>query len=207
MTVFFPGTHGGAQWGGTATDPDGVMYVQSKEVPVYTSLVPRRKSSDQKQVAGSAQYMLYCSACHGADQKGNHDGSYPSLLQIGDRIPREMVTQVMLKGRGMMPSFSHISEAERVAVVNFLFNKTSEKPVVTPQKDVIPYQHTGYNRWYDRNGYPVSSPSWGTLSAIDLNTGDRLWQVPPGEYAELTKKEFPLREPIIMAVHWLQRVD
>nr|WP_295932016.1 PQQ-binding-like beta-propeller repeat protein [uncultured Dyadobacter sp.] len=192
MTVFFPGTDGGAQWGGAATDPDGVMYVPSKEVPVYTSLIARRKPSGQKQVAGSSQYMLYCSACHGVDQKGNHDGSYPSLLQIGNRLSRETVTQVMLKGRGMMPSFSHISEAERNAIMDFLFDKATQKPVITSQKDVIPYQHTGYNRWYDRNGYPVSSAPWGTLTAIDLNTGDRRWQVPLGEYPELTKKGIPI---------------
>ncbi len=143
-------------------------------------------------MAGNAQYQLYCSACHGADRKGNHDGSYPSLVQVSNRLSRDQVVQVLLKGRGMMPSFSHISSAERDAVIDFLFNKTVEKPVVSTQKAVIPYQHTGYNRWYDRNGYPVSSPPWGTLTAIDLNTGEHRWQVPLGEYPELTKKGVPI---------------
>lgn len=93
-----------------------------------------------------------------------------------------------MTGRGMMPSFSHISTAERNAIVDFLFDKTSEKQVVTTQKDVVPYQHTGYNRWYDSEGYPVSTPPWGTLTAIDLNTGKHRWQIPLGEYPELTKK-------------------
>ncbi|RCR67496.1 outer membrane protein assembly factor BamB family protein [Larkinella punicea] len=195
MTVFFPGTDGGAQWGGAATDPEGILYVPSKEVPVYTSLIPRQQPSPnagQQTVAGNAQYQLYCSACHGTDRKGNHDGSYPSLVQVSNRLSRDQVVQVLLKGRGMMPSFSHISPAERDAVVDFLFNKTAEKPVVSTQKAVIPYQHTGYNRWYDRNGYPVSSPPWGTLTAVDLNTGEHRWQVPLGEYPELTKKGVPI---------------
>lgn len=195
MTIFFPGTDGGAQWGGAATDPEGILYVPSKEVPVYTSLIPRQQPSPnagQQAVAGNAQYQLYCSACHGTDRKGNHDGSYPSLVQVSSRLSRDQVVQVLLKGRGMMPSFSHISPAERDAVVDFLFNKTVEKPVVSSQKAVIPYQHTGYNRWYDRNGYPVSSPPWGTLTAIDLNTGEHRWQVPLGEYPELTKKGVPI---------------
>jgi quinoprotein glucose dehydrogenase len=70
---------------------------------------------------------------------------------------------------------------------------------------VMPYQHTGYNRWYDRNGYPVSAPPWGTLTATDLNTGQRLWQVPLGEYPELTAKGIPITGtdnyggPLVMA--------
>ena len=50
---------------------------------------------------------------------------------------------------------------------------------------------TGYNRWYDRNGYPVNTPPWGTLTAIDLNTGEHKWQIPLGEYKELMDKGIP----------------
>lgn len=50
---------------------------------------------------------------------------------------------------------------------------------------------TGYNRWYDKNGYPVNTPPWGTLTAIDLNTGEHKWQVPLGEYKELVDKGIP----------------
>ena len=43
----------------------------------------------------------------------------------------------------------------------------------------------------DSRGYPAISPPWGTLSAIDLNTGDTLWNVPLGEYKELTARGIP----------------
>ena len=33
----------------------------------------------------------------------------------------------------------------------------------------IPYSHTGYNRFFDQEGYPAVKPPWGTLNAIDLN--------------------------------------
>ncbi|GAB3337983.1 hypothetical protein GCM10027299_49660 [Larkinella ripae] len=188
LTIFFPGTDGGAQWGGAAADPEGILYIPAKELPVYTSLIRREQARSNDPATGGSQYKQYCSACHGLDRKGSHDGSYPSLVQLGDRLSREQVQQVLVSGRGMMPSFSHISAAERGAIIDFLFNKTATKPVVTSQKMVIPYQHTGYNRWYDRNGYPVSRPPWGTLTALDLNTGERRWQVPLGEYPELTKR-------------------
>jgi quinoprotein glucose dehydrogenase len=35
------------------------------------------------------------------------------------------------------------------------------------------------------DGLPVNRPPWGTLTAIDLNTGEHLWQVPAGDMPEL----------------------
>lgn len=188
MTIFFPGTDGGGQWGGAATDPQGVMYIPSKEIPVYTSLVSRKQESNAKTTTGKQLYRQYCSACHGEDRRGNHDGSYPSLLTVSKRLSEDAVKNLITKGRAMMPSFVHLSAAENKAIVDFLFQKQQDIQVASSQKGVIPYQHTGYNRWYDRNGYPISAPPWGTLTATDLNTGDRLWQVPLGEYPELTAK-------------------
>ena len=44
----------------------------------------------------------------------------------------------------------------------------------------------------DEDGYPGSKPPWGTLTALDLNTGKIIWQVPFGEYSELSKKGIPI---------------
>jgi quinoprotein glucose dehydrogenase len=35
-------------------------------------------------------------------------------------------------------------------------------------------------------------PPWGTLSAIDLNTGDYVWRIRLGEFPELTAKGVPV---------------
>jgi quinoprotein glucose dehydrogenase len=40
----------------------------------------------------------------------------------------------------------------------------------------------------DDEGHPGSKPPWGTIASIDLNSGRKLWQVPFGEYAELTRR-------------------
>lgn len=193
MTIFFPGTDGGGQWGGAATDPDGVLYVPSKEIPVYTSLIPKQNEAEgKKMTTGASLYRRYCAACHGKDLRGNHDGSYPSLIALEKRITTNATTALLKKGRGMMPSFAYLSAEEQQAITDYLFHQNADKQVVSSIQSVIPYQHTGYNRWYDRNGYPVSTPPWGTLTATDLNTGQRLWQVPLGEYPELTAKGIPL---------------
>jgi len=191
MTIFYPGTDGGAQWGGAAADPEGILYIPAKEIPVYTSLIKKETTTKKNGTNGAKLYQLNCAACHGADKTGNHDGSYPSLVNIEKRLNEKQVQQLLQTGRGMMPAFSHISQTERNAVVDFIFNKNTGKEIISTQKSDVPYQHTGYNRWYDRNGYPISQPPWGTLTAVDINTGQHKWQVPLGEYKELTAKGIP----------------
>ena len=53
---------------------------------------------------------------------------------------------------------------------------------------VARYRFTGYRKFLDPDGYPAVAPPWGTLNAIDLNTGKYLWKVPLGQYPELVAK-------------------
>lgn len=54
------------------------------------------------------------------------------------------------------------------------------------------YTFTGYDYFYDQNHYPAVKPPWGLLNCIDVSKGEILWQVPLGEYPELTAKGIPL---------------
>ena len=55
----------------------------------------------------------------------------------------------------------------------------------------MPFHHTGYSKFLDQNGLPAISPPWGTLNALDLNTGEYLWKVPLGETEYLRDLGYP----------------
>jgi quinoprotein glucose dehydrogenase len=96
----------------------------------------------------------------------------------------------------MMPAYTKFSEKEKEAIVDFLFgkeeqNEAKQEPGV--QEEVngngkVSYSISGYSKFLDKNGLPGMRPPWGTLNAIDLNTGEYLWKVPFGETPELKAK-------------------
>jgi quinoprotein glucose dehydrogenase len=90
-----------------------------------------------------------------------------------------------------MPGFPALSSAEKQALVAYLFG--DEKKEVgavagAPKPVQLPFYSTGYNKFLDSKGLPAISPPWGQLSAINLNTGEYLWQVPFGEEPALVAK-------------------
>src|SRR5919109_494342 len=56
----------------------------------------------------------------------------------------------------------------------------------------LPFEFVGYNRMRDSSGYPAIAPPWGTLTAIDLNTGEHRWRIPLGEHAALKARGVPV---------------
>jgi quinoprotein glucose dehydrogenase len=64
--------------------------------------------------------------------------------------------------------------------------------LVPLKKGPRPFEHTGNLRFRDQNGYPANKPPWGQLTAIDLSKGEIRWQVPLGEYPELTARGIPM---------------
>ena len=69
-------------------------------------------------------------------------------------------------------------------------NANSKTEVTSVSKPGVEgkYSFTGYRKFLDPDGYPAVAPPWGTLNAIDLNTGKYLWKLPLGEYPELAAK-------------------
>jgi quinoprotein glucose dehydrogenase len=74
---------------------------------------------------------------------------------------------------------------------DLLLNKTDNEVEVESRHRASPglkYTVEGYRKFLDPDGYPATTPPWGTLSAVNLDTGDYLWKIPLGEYPELVAK-------------------
>ncbi|MFX5994759.1 hypothetical protein ABTF10_18940, partial [Acinetobacter baumannii] len=52
----------------------------------------------------------------------------------------------------------------------------------------LPYTSTGYKKFLTPEGYPAIDTPWGTLSAINLNTGQLTWRKTLGDYPEFKAK-------------------
>ena len=57
---------------------------------------------------------------------------------------------------------------------------------------VVTYNTTGYRSFVDSEGYPAEATPWGTLNAINLNTGEYVWKIPLGEYPALAAQGVPI---------------
>ncbi len=190
-TIIFPGFDGGAEWGGAAADAEaGIIYVNSNIMPWIHLMVHLDKNTTEKSVVGRKSYLKNCAVCHGQGQEGDPSGTFPSLQGIQNKYSKKEMMEIVLSGKGFMPSFSHLVPTELNDILSYV-REDNLKEVHIPESSAAktheaPYTHTGYNRFFDDKGYPAVKPPWGTLSAVDMNKGELIWQVPLGEYEELT---------------------
>ena len=189
--VLLPGYDGGAEWGGAAADPQGILYVNANEMAWIHRMIQAPKEEELSDLSpGQKLYTSYCIGCHGADRKGNAVSNYPSLINIEERRDKQFVHEIIKNGKGMMPGFTTLSNSDVQALVAYLFG--DEKQEVgqseTSKQTWLPYRSEGYNKFLDQNGLPAIGPPWGTLSAIDLNSGEYVWQIPLGHEPALEEK-------------------
>jgi mono/diheme cytochrome c family protein len=160
------------------------------------------KYGDRTEIGGARVYDHNCALCHGDDMQGA-PSNYPGILGVRDRLTDDQILTIIRNGKGRMPANAKLSQSDTVALFRFL-NKSSApllpiRATMTSDKSEAEstmadpaeqpkYQFTGYKKFQDQDGYPAVVPPWGTLNAIDLNTGKYLWKIPLGEYPELAAK-------------------
>jgi quinoprotein glucose dehydrogenase len=97
-----------------------------------------------------------------------------------------------------MPAFTQLDENEQSALASYVLGIVSkQKQKFTQQNKVsdpyhfVPYSAEGGKRparFETKEGYPAISPPWGTITAINLNTGKIEWKNPLGDIPELKAK-------------------
>ena len=221
-TLSLPATVGGAEWGGAAYDPfTSILYVKSNESPEISLLQKiDRDNNNFKGLSdydkGKKIYITYCAGCHGADRNGNGLEN-PSLIKIQERMNKEIILSKIRQGGGRMPSFAGIIKGQEEAILAYLFQNKSKSSsafddnLLEIQRNELALKNgakqadekdtdtasrylnvTAYRSFKGPDGNPGIKPPWGTLNAINLNTGEYEWKIPVGNIEELQKKGGPI---------------
>jgi quinoprotein glucose dehydrogenase len=192
-SVVLPQFNGGCEWGGAGFDPESnTVIVNVSNEAEWTSMVDSRpKEQMSLNQLGGHVYRAVCAFCHGMSSPVNP--ASPSLENVRQRLSEQQIRELMETGRGQMPSFASFSHLEKRAVIAFLFESGHDEQIQTKDLKLsyaedVPVVTTGHHDWRDPEGFPVNKRPWGTLNAVDLNSGQLKWQVPLGTYPELEKR-------------------
>jgi quinoprotein glucose dehydrogenase len=128
--IAMPGSTGGANFGGTAANPEkGIVYILTKEAGSFYRLKIReprpRPLSGDRLAQAEGLYKQNCQSCHGADRNGLPAlGS--SLLGLGFRMDRSAFKQIINNGKGRMPAMPHLDDATIADLYSFLTQRRRE---------------------------------------------------------------------------------
>jgi quinoprotein glucose dehydrogenase len=194
------GLQGGGEWPGAAVDPrSAILYVPSNRLPWLVRAHYLDTKSTLESVAkipGNALYQAECASCHKPTGEGAYeterqgDLHFPVLNGITALRDRKTLTSkqefelqhqaVRLKReitQGDLDTlYAYFSAVDKIADRDRAFTITGFWQVLL-----------------DDHGRPGSKPPWGQLTAIDLNSGKKVWQVPFGEYADLMRDGSPVK--------------
>ena len=184
-TITFPGLDGGAEWGGPAVDPsDATLFINANETPWIIKMIDVDNTSKLNMTyveAGEQLFRQNCVSCHGADRKGS--GNNPSIRDENKKMDKDQFVHFISAGRRMMPSFSFLKDEDKEAIASYILNIKADqkKPYHKELSELdkfrqIPYTISGYNKFLSKSGLPAIAPPWGTLTAIDLNSGEIKWK-------------------------------
>ena len=152
---------------------------------------------------GARVYSSHCAICHEDDLLGA-PSNYPALVGIRTRLSDPQIVAVVHNGRGRMPATPQLGGGEMTALLRFLGpdpvntaaatklpaaqDKVEAQAIQSDPAQELKYHFTGYKKFLDPEGYPAVAPPWGTLNAVDLNSGKYLWKIPFGQYPELAAR-------------------
>ena len=171
-TVMLPGFDGGAEWGGSAFDPKRASVCERERHGLDRRAASRPSAMRTAAVACTNRQ---CASVIGTDLAGSPP-LIPSLVGVAGRVGRTgFFTRSLRKGSGpdagipdhaarcsCWPSFEYVLSGET-------HTELSSGAVCHRTAEISLRQATRSS--LDPDGYPAVAPPWGTLNAIDLNTG------------------------------------
>ena len=170
-SVIFPGNLGGVNWGSAALDPaTGILYANTNRIAFSARLVPRHgRAVTRKLLRGLffdwadwgvlAGLVLFTGTLISRTRTGSWRPGYITL---------SLTSALML---AIIPISRHVTPSEPVQLAHFGYELSEQRrsPYLI-ERNIIT----------DSDGLPCTPPPWGATTAIDLNTGHKLWEVPLG---------------------------
>ena len=176
-TLIFPGFDGGAEWGGPALDPvNNMLYVNSNEMPWILTM--KKVANNNSQPINI--YNKQCLMCHGIDYKGS--GKNPSIIGMRDKYNFNELKSIIKNGKGFMPGYAFLEDQKIEILINYIIQlNDGDITDLSLMNQELFYTSTGYNKFLTNDGYPAINPPWGSLNAVNLNTGNIEWKIPLGQ--------------------------
>jgi quinoprotein glucose dehydrogenase len=128
-----------------------------------------------------------------------------------EKMDKDQVRDQIVNGGGRMPTFRNKLNKQQVdEIIAYLFGNKNAKKGHEPNKNnkgknekehldlrqsidtTMRYKNiTAFKHFQAPNGKPAISPPYGTINAIDLNSGNYVWRRPLGNIPSQQKKGAP----------------
>ncbi len=106
------------------------VHAAQQAMPSPGAESPQHATSAASPDPGAATYAKNCSLCHG-DQREGILPAFPPLLGIHRRMTDDKIAGLIHSGKGRMPAFPHLQDAELAGLLHFL-NSTETAGAPSP---------------------------------------------------------------------------